>query len=234
MRYLEVEEGKGLAFSRSQVIATGPWKLLMLETRNQYLWEVEMSLNKLPDLDRAPLHSWHALLGTVFVTALLAAMTISAQAQSFTGSISGTVTDPMGAVVPNVTITLTASDTGQTRTTTTNSTGEYLFSSLSPGTYKVRIMASGFSANEIDAQLAVAQQLRADAQLKVGVESDTVNISAGEGGLTVGTQNAELANVVNQRQVRELPLITRNPYDLITLSPGVTDGPDRGSGNQRG
>jgi hypothetical protein len=165
---------------------------------------------------------------------LLALTSIPTQAQSFTGSISGAVSDPSGAVVNNATVTLTALATGQTRTVTTNHAGEYNFPSLPPGEYKIRIAASGFTTGEISAQLAVAQQLRADAQLKVGAESETVNISASEGEITPDRQNAELSTLLTGRQITELPLITRNPYDLITLSGGATDGPDRGSGNQRG
>ncbi|HKC85746.1 MAG TPA: carboxypeptidase-like regulatory domain-containing protein, partial [Blastocatellia bacterium] len=165
---------------------------------------------------------------------LLALTSVPTQAQSFTGSISGAVSDPSGAVVNNATVTLTAIATGQTRTVTTNHAGEYNFPSLPPGEYKIRIAASGFTAGEISARLAVAQQLRADAQLKVGTENETVNISAGEGEVTTDRQNAELSTLLTGRQITELPLITRNPYDLITLSGGATDGPDRGSGNQRG
>src|SRR5262249_53783480 len=134
----------------------------------------------------------------------------------------------------NASITLTAGATGQSRATTTNNQGEYSFPSLPPGEYKIRITADGFTAREITAQLAVSQALRADAQLSVGSTNETVNISAGDDGVAVETRNAQLSNVANQRQVPELPLITRNPYDLITLSAGATDGPDRGSGFQRG
>jgi hypothetical protein len=165
---------------------------------------------------------------------LLALTSVPTQAQSFTGSIGGAVSDPSGAVANNATVTLTALATGQTRTVTTNRAGEYNFPSLPPGEYKIRIAASGFTTGEITAQLAVAQQLRADAQLKVGTETETVNISAGEGEVTLDRQNAELSTMLTGRQRTGLPLITRNPYDLITLSGGATDGPDRGSGNQRG
>jgi len=189
-----------------------------------------MNLNEVNNEYRSPSRYWIVLFGFI----LLAVFQVSAMAQSFTGSIRGTVTDPAGAVIPNATVMVMAVDTGQTRTATTNSLGEYIFPSLPPGTYKIRIAAQSFSAGEITAQLAVAQELRANAQLKVGPETESVQISAGEGGVTVETQNAELSNVVNQRQIAELPLITRNPYDLITLSAGATDGPDRGSGNQRG
>ena len=73
---------------------------------------------------------------------LLALTSVPTQAQSFTGSISGAVSDSSGAVVNNATVTLTALATGQTRTVTTNHAGEYNFPSLPPGEYKIRIAAS--------------------------------------------------------------------------------------------
>ena len=92
--------------------------------------------------------------------------------------------------------------------------------------------APSFSTLDVTTQLAVSQQLRVDGQLKVGLESETVEVSASEEGVAVNTQNAELSNVVSQRQVTELPLITRNPYD-IALSAGTTRSPVR-QRNQRG
>jgi hypothetical protein len=168
------------------------------------------------------------------IVALAAPGARAVHAQSFTGSISGAVTDQAGAALAAASVTLTAGATGQTRSTTTNNQGEYSFPSLPPGQYKIRITADGFTSREITAQLAVSQSLRADAQLSVGSTNETINVSASGDGVAVETQNAQLSNVVNQRQVTELPLITRNPYDLIALSAGATDGPDRGSGFQRG
>src|SRR5262245_26296388 len=133
--------------------------------------------------------SLQALFIAVFVLALSVVMALSTEAQSFTGSITGTITDPAGAVVPNATVTLTALETGRTRMTTTNAAGEYNFPNLPPGEYKIRVEAKNFSSGEISAQLSVSQQLQANAQLKVGVETETVEISAGEGGVAVETQN---------------------------------------------
>ncbi|HKC87408.1 MAG TPA: carboxypeptidase-like regulatory domain-containing protein, partial [Blastocatellia bacterium] len=178
--------------------------------------------------------SFGALFGALVIIILAASGASAIYAQSFTGSINGTVTDQAGAALANASITLTAGATGQSRATTTNNQGEYSFPSLPPGEYKIRITADGFTARVITAQLAVSQALRTDAQLSVGSTNETVNISAGGDGVAVETRNAQLSNVVNQRQVTELPLITRNPYDLIAISAGATDGPDRGSGFQRG
>jgi hypothetical protein len=179
-------------------------------------------------------HSWQMLRGTAWIMILMVLIALPAQSQSFTGSISGAVVDPAGAASASATVTLTAVETGQTRTVTTNAQGEYHFPSLPPGAYTLRITQSGFITREITTQLSVSQQLRADAQLSIGPASETVTVSAGADGIAVERQHAQLSNVVNQRQVTELPLITRNPYDLIALSAGATDGPDRNTGLQRG
>src|SRR5215510_8144490 len=178
--------------------------------------------------------SFSALCGALVIIALATFAAGAIYAQSFTGSINGMVTDQAGAALANASVTLTAGATGQTRSTTTNNQGEFTFPSLPPGQYKIRITADGFTSRAITAQLAVSQALRADSKLSVGSTTETVNVSAGGDGVAIETQNAQLSNVVNQRQVTELPLITRNPYDLIALSAGATDGPDRGSGSQRG
>src|SRR5262249_647651 len=118
---------------------------------NQNFKEVGMYLDKLYDQYRYRSLSGgrQALLVAVFALALLAVTAISTEAQSFTGSISGTITDPAGAVIPNATVTLTAVDTGRTRTATTNSAGEYNFASLPPGAYKIRVEAKSFSSGEL-------------------------------------------------------------------------------------
>src|ERR1051326_2292580 len=92
------------------------------------------------------------LFNGCFAVALCAALLALAQAQSFTGSITGIVTDQNGAVIPGATVTLTATGTGQSRSTTTNSQGEYSFTSLQPGAYKVRVAASSFTTREISTQ----------------------------------------------------------------------------------
>jgi Carboxypeptidase regulatory-like domain len=171
---------------------------------------------------------------TCIALALYTTLLIAAHAQSYTSSITGIVTDPTGAAVANARVSITSDETGQIRTTTTSRDGEYIFTSLPPGGYKVAILADGFSTREVRAQLSVSQQLRLDAQLKVGTTVETLEVVAGEGGIAVETTNSQLSNVVTGRQVQDLPLISRNPYDLVALSAGGTDGPDRGSGFERG
>src|SRR6185436_17976419 len=172
---------------------------------------------------------WRAWFNATVAVALALAPTLSMQAQTFTGSIGGKVTDQQGSAVGGATITLTAAATQQKRVTTTSEQGEFNFVSLAPGKCRLDVSATGFSTQQLNAELSVSQQLRVDAQMKVGAVSEAVNITAGEGGVAVETENSQLSNVVSQRQISTLPLITRNPYDLVALSTGVTDGPDRGS-----
>jgi hypothetical protein len=180
------------------------------------------------------IHIVDVFLKVCFTIALSASLSIAAQAQSYTGSITGIVTDQNGAIVANANVSLTSVETGLTRSATSDSEGAYFFTSLPPGSYNLRVSATGFSTREIRAQLTVSQQLRLDAQLKVGGTVEIMDITVSEGGVAVDTQNSQLSNVVTERQVKDLPLITRNPYDLVALSAGATDGPDKGTGFMRG
>src|ERR1051326_7563275 len=123
--------------------------------------EVQMNLDALLSKCSERGHGWRAMLSVVCTAMLMALVLVSIEAQSFTGSISGTVSDQARAVIAQATVTLTSIETGQTRTTTTNAQGEYNFPSLPPGNYKLTIAGGGFTTREITAQLSVSQQLRA-------------------------------------------------------------------------
>ncbi len=95
------------------------------------------------------------------------------------GSVSGTVVDATGAAIPGATITVTRTDTGRQTTVTTNGSGNYVFPSLAPAHYNLKITAPGFrSFEEIDAQLVSDQSLQVDAKLIVGSTNSTVEVSA--------------------------------------------------------
>ena len=110
-----------------------------------------------------------ALLLAVFVPALMAQ-------SAGTSGLSGTITDPSGAAIPNVTVTLTSNDTNQTRTVTTGSDGQYKFTLLPPGSYKARFSASGFKTSEVGSvNLNVTENPTLDRALEVGAQSDLEN-----------------------------------------------------------
>jgi hypothetical protein len=119
------------------------------------------------------------------------------------GDLTGTVTDPSGAVVPNATVSLKNNGTGQTRTTTANNTGSYRFSLLQPGTYTVSATASGFSKAETTAMVNVGQATGGDVKLPVGSSSQTVEITSAAP--LVQADSADLSTNFNQNVVANAP-----------------------------
>lgn len=137
-----------------------------------------------------------------------------------TGALTGTATDSSGAVVPNVTITATSTDTGQTRTTTTGQDGVYKFSLLPPGTYRVKFEAAGFNAVEVpSATVNVTETEVLNETLQVGGQSQEVSVQADVE--VIQTASSALGTVVNTETVTQLPLNTRNYKDLLALSAGA-------------
>ena len=158
----------------------------------------------------------------LLVLGVLITFAPSAMAQTAsTGSLSGTVTDASGAVVPNATVTITSADLGQKRTTTTAQDGTYKFSLLQPGNYRVRIEANGFKAVEIPtATVNVTESSVLDRSLEVGsAQAQTVTVE--ESVETVQTSSSALGTVVGGRTVTELPLNTRNYTNLLAMTAGA-------------
>ncbi|HWQ34645.1 MAG TPA: TonB-dependent receptor [Blastocatellia bacterium] len=151
------------------------------------------------------------------------------QAQTETGQIIGKVTDPAGALVTGATVTVKSVDTGAIRTATTNEQGQYTITNLQPGLYDVTVQASGFAPKTQRVQVTVGSQVSLDTTLTVQAESATIDVVA-SGGVEVNTQNQELSNVVSGNQIRELPSLTRNPYDFVSLSGNVSPADPSGRG----
>jgi hypothetical protein len=156
--------------------------------------------------------------GLVFVVLLIGAT--SALGQS--SSLSGTVLDPQGNAIAGATITVTNVATGATRATTTSKDGAYQIPQLAPGAYKVRAEASGFKAIITqDVQLLVSTPLTFNINFKeVGAVNETVTVTGGES--ILNTSDATIGNTFNERQIKELPLLSRNVVGLLSLQPGVT------------
>jgi hypothetical protein len=140
-----------------------------------------------------------------------------------TGALTGTVTDPSGAIVPNVTVTLTNPETGQERTATTGADGAYRFSLLPPGTYKIRFTATGFKTSEVPSvTVNVTETPVLNRTLEVGGQAETISVEAEAGVLQ--TADSTLGTTVGSRTVTELPLATRNFTQIIGLSAGASMG----------
>jgi carboxypeptidase family protein/TonB-dependent receptor-like protein len=154
-------------------------------------------------------------------------------AQVTTGTISGTVKDSTGAVLPGATVVLLNEDTGISRTVQADTAGRYAASSLSLGNYRVTATLEGFQTEvRTGIVLTVAREAVVDLALSVGAVTQTVEV-AGEASV-VETTNATVSGLVNQDQIRDLPLNGRSFSDLALLTPGViynrTAGTDASSG----
>src|SRR2546423_15207162 len=147
---------------------------------------------------------------------------VAAMAQQETGQLSGKVTDPNGALVGNASVTAKSVGTGAERTTTTGSDGTFLIPGLLPGVYEVTVSASGFANSTQRVQLTVGSKTTLDTQLSVQGVAATANITvAAAGGVEVNTSDQQLSSVITNKQVRELPTLTRNPYALVGMSANV-------------
>jgi hypothetical protein len=154
----------------------------------------------------------------------------SAQAQLYAGSLSGTITDPRGAVVVDATVTLKDLAKGIEHQAKSDAAGRYLFPNLSPSTYALTVGAAGFATEVVSSiSINVNDNATSNVVLKVGqsIETITVEASATEG---VQTEDASNGQVVDRDLVKDLPLIGRAVLDLAFLAPGVSS-PEGGSFN---
>ena len=151
--------------------------------------------------------------------ALVFAPALSAQSAG-TGALSGTVRDTSGAVISNVSVTLTSSDTNQVRSTTTASDGSYKFPLLPPGTYSVKFTDTGFKSAEIASlNINVTETEVLDRVLEVGAQNEQITVEASAELLQ--TASSTLGTTVNSQTVTGLPLSNRNYTQVLSLSAGA-------------
>ena len=137
-----------------------------------------------------------------------------------TASISGTVTDPSGAVVGGATVTATNVDTGVATTLTTNSQGFYSFQSLPLGNYTISVQQSGFKGYaQTGLVLDVNSALVIDVKLTVGATTEKVEVLSDA--LHVDTESTQMGEVITGKTMTDVPLVTRSYTDLLSLQPGV-------------
>lgn len=145
-------------------------------------------------------------------------------AQSDNSAITGTVTDPTGAIVRNATVTVTSEVTGADRRTVTNASGLYSINGLAPGKYTVTIAATGFSTktitnNSVDPSLPAT----VNATLALGSNAERVEVTAQETPLQA--DSSTLGRVITSNQIENLPLNGRNPIYTALTKAGITSGP---------
>ncbi len=147
-----------------------------------------------------------------------------------TGTITGQVLDAAGAAIPNATVTVTSDATGSSLTATTTSAGLYSFPALTPSSYTVSATATGFSTLTKDhVTLNVAATLPLNFTLAVGGTNTTINV-AGVTAAPIETSSFQLSTVIDSKQITNLPLVLRDPYQLVLLSPGAVKSTNNNAG----
>ena len=157
-------------------------------------------------------------LALVVLSTLLLCSVAFPQTSVSNGSISGTVTDATGAVVPNAKVIMTG-PTGQTIHATTSGAGTYSSGALVPGMYSVRAEAKGFKTTQLKVDVQVNNTANGNIKLEIGQESTVIEVQGSE--VAVNTEQAEVQGVLTASQISNLPVNGRNFLDLAQLEPGV-------------
>src|SRR5579862_2930209 len=158
---------------------------------------------------------WLKLLAAAFLC-------LPAEAQLYTGTVTGAVTDSSGAIIQGAHVQLVDEQKGYSFAANSDSTGRYLFRSVPPGVYKITVGAQGFQTQDkAGINIDVNQNVAVDFSLTVGSTLQTVEITAAAPVLS--TQDAVTGQLVDRRFINDLPLVSRSVTDLAFLTPGVTE-----------
>src|SRR5215831_2810650 len=163
---------------------------------------------------------------------LLSGLCSTAAWAQFKAGIQGTVADASGAVIAGAKVTLVNKETGRKTEMTASSDGFYRFLSLAPGSYKLTVEREGFKKKELENITVSAEGVTSvDVALETGVVSETVTISS-EAAAAIEKENANVSRAISTVEIRQLPQVGRDPYELLRLTPGVFgDGARAGNGN---
>ena len=154
--------------------------------------------------------------------------------QGDTGQLTGIVVDPNSAAIPNANIKLTNQSTAQVRELSTKDSGDFAFTLLPPGRYKLEVTANGFTTVHIDGvRINITQTTSITVHLDPATVAGTVTINADAP--LVQQESSQMGRVIEGQTIRQLPLPTRNFQQLLTLSPGtsasVSNNTDLGRGD---
>jgi outer membrane receptor protein involved in Fe transport len=172
----------------------------------------------------------------IYAVCLTATLNFSANAQTVTGSLVGHVEDTTGAVIPGARVVITETNRGAAREIVTNDEGNYSFSSLDPGIYRVEIQQTNFKKLiQENVEVAINTTVRVDGKLEAGGVSEVVQVESEQ--VQLKTDRADVSTQITSEQVTELPLSPdRNYQSVLDLSPGVSEAASVGSafGNPNG
>ncbi|MGA7245446.1 MAG: carboxypeptidase regulatory-like domain-containing protein [Terracidiphilus sp.] len=162
-----------------------------------------------------------AYVRSFFLVCVLIGFASAAFAQAGRGSISGLVTDPSGAIIPDAKVSAQSQATGLKLSTVSTASGLYSFVSLAPGTYQITASAKGFeSLVEKNIAVSVDQVSTVNLALKIGSVSEVVTVNGATA--LIEASNSTVGQLLTADTIDRVPLLTRNVFDLIQLSAGVT------------
>src|SRR5262249_54339893 len=191
---------------------------------------------KVPASAPLPRCSFFLVLGVLLLLLSIQSMPAWAQTSS-TGTVSGVITDPQGAVIPGAQVTLTNKESGVTLKTTTQDDGHYIIPDVPPGTYDMTVSKKGFETTKVSGQgVRVGVVTTANFKMKVGAESVTIEVKAT--GVDLQTLDASVGNVLDQTALEKLPSLNRDATAILLIqplaSPGFNGAPGSGESNTTG
>jgi outer membrane receptor protein involved in Fe transport len=164
---------------------------------------------------------------------MLSVFSSAAFGQLSTATLFGTITDPAGAAIPKAKVKITQTDTGFVRTVTTNDNGSYRADFLPIGPYRVTVEATGFKTlDRGGVTLTVTEEAQLDLAMTVGGSEQTIEVTAEIPLLNTG--NSTLGRTISNVEIDNLPLVDRNVYTLLDLTPGVQNNNNAGTGANGG
>jgi len=156
----------------------------------------------------------------ILSAALVALFSVGAWSQTQLATVSGTITDPSGAVVPGVSVTIVSQGTGLKRSALTDTAGEYRFAGLPIGNYSLRVEKAGFQSQVREGvDLNSAVEVTINLQLAIGDISQQTTVSANAAGIDNTTST--VAGLLPEQSLTELPLDNRDLFGAVALEPGV-------------
>jgi hypothetical protein len=175
------------------------------------------------------------VLRTLSILCFLFAVLVVPLRAQFRAAVQGTVTDASGGVVSDAAVTITSNETQKSQTFTTGPDGFYRFTGLQPGTYAVAAEKQGFQKTLLDhVQVNAEQAQGVDLQLQTGQMTESVTVTENVGA-QLETENANISRAITTEEVRALPQIGRDPYELLRTAPGIFgNGARSGSGQSVG
>jgi hypothetical protein len=167
-------------------------------------------------------------IGALVLTCCFSLLSLAAHAQVGNPSLSGIITDPSGATIPNAQITLHSTDESFVRTATAGADGAYVIPTLPPGRYRLTVAASGFGTQETQPfELSSGQVGSLNFSLKIASQSMQVVVQ--DTPPLLQTTSASLGTVISGREMTSIPLLGRSFLNAISLAPGVVPIPPAGS-----